>query len=48
MLKIEITTDEMDMTKVGIVFDGDLVEAITLTPDVMRALAEYIAINGVK
>lgn len=43
MLEITITTDAMDMTKVALIFGGDLVETITLTPAVMDALRQHFA-----
>lgn len=48
MLKINIAEDGMAVTQVTIEFDGSVVDKIALTPDVMRALAEYIALNGRK
>lgn len=45
MLEIKITKDELAITQVAIEYDGDIVETIALTPAVMRALAEYMALN---
>jgi hypothetical protein len=41
MLEVAITNDAMDMTKVALIFNGDLVETITLTPAVMDALRQH-------